>query len=202
MDDRYFTIVNPSITETKVRGSRFIGQTELADSVVEAASKLNVIRKREHAATHNCYAYRVGLGEGVIFKYSDDGEPSGTAGRPIYDVICGNGLTNILLVVTRYFGGTKLGTGGLVRAYSEAAKRALGKSGRKENFITDIVRVNIDSSLYDRLARAVHGIGARQTDADFSDRVTVYLQVRRSLTDRLISKIAELSGGRAEIERQ
>ncbi len=202
MDDRYLTIEKPSVEEIKVKGSRFIGQTIESDSVERAQSELEQIRKREYAATHNCFAYAVGIpGENASFKYSDDGEPGGTAGRPIYDVICGSGITNILLVVTRYFGGTKLGTGGLVKAYSEAAKLALESSGVKENFVTGKIKVDIEFSAYDSLLKAIHRNAARETKADFSDRVSVQIEVRLSKVEPLIAEIIELSRGKATVEK-
>ncbi len=202
MDDRYFTIGAPSQAETKVKGSRFLAESKLVDSVEEVQAALEKIRKREYAATHHCYACRVGLFDGMTFKYSDDGEPSGTAGRPIYDVISGHNLTNVLIVVTRYFGGTKLGTGGLARAYSEAAKLVVEKSGTKENFITESIKVEIEFPFYDQLARILLKYSAKQTKADFSDRVALELEVRQSRVAELIVEISQLSGGRARIERK
>ena len=103
MDDSFLTIAKTSTSEIKVKGSRFIARTNLVDSVESAKDCLKQIQKEEHAATHNCYAYVVGIpAEKAEFKYSDDGEPSGTAGKPIYDVVVGSGVTNILLVVTRW----------------------------------------------------------------------------------------------------
>ena len=202
MDDRYLTIAKPSRQETKVKGSRFIARTVVVDSVTQAQSELEAIRKQEHAATHNCFAYKTGLpGETVEFKYSDDGEPSGTAGRPIYDVLCGSGVTNGLVVVTRYFGGTKLGTGGLVKAYSEAAKLAMDSSGTKENFVTDRLKVEIEFPVYDTLMKVVHRLGAVEANADFSDRVSLELEIRRSLSDRLVDEIVQISKGKAKIEK-
>ncbi|MCK4857045.1 MAG: YigZ family protein, partial [candidate division Zixibacteria bacterium] len=136
--------------EIKVKGSRFIGETCLVASVDEAVARLAVVRKREYQATHHCYAYVTGWPDQVGFKYSDDGEPSGTAGRPIYDVITGHALTNLLVVVTRYFGGTKLGTGGLVRAYSEAARAAVEASGRHQQFLTRDYRFVLEFARYDQ----------------------------------------------------
>ena len=202
MDDRYYTIRAPSQAETKVKGSRFLAKSKLVDSAEEVQAALVRIRKREYAATHHCYAYRAGLSDRMTFKYSDDDEPSGTAGRPIYDVICGHNLTNVLIVVTRYFGGTKLGTGGLVRAYSEAAKLVVEKSGIKENFITEPIKVEIEFPFYDQLARILPKYSAKQTKADYSDRVALELEVRQSRVDALIVEITQLSGGKARIERK
>ncbi len=202
MSDQYFTIARTALCEIKVKGSRFIGRTALVGSAEEAVVELEAIRKQEYAATHNCYAYLVGLPEeNIAFKFSDDGEPGGTAGRPIYDVIVGSGLTNVLLVVTRYFGGTKLGTGGLVKAYSEAAQLALKQSGMVERFLTDSFKVEIDFPLYDPLIKRIHQIGAVQDEAEFSDHVSVTLTVRRSLADTLEVAITELSAGRAHVEK-
>lgn len=201
MDDVYFTIQQSAKAEIKRKGSRFIGEALLAESVEEATEQLNQIKKREHAATHHCYAWRVGLDTDVRFKYSDDGEPSGSAGRPIYDVLCGRGLTNLLLVVTRYYGGTKLGTGGLVRAYGDATTDTLDKAGRLERFVMGSIRVVIDFGLYDRLAKLIHSYGAQQSRADYSDRVTLEFQVRQSRVEALINDIVEISSGKAAIEK-
>ncbi|NOY88363.1 MAG: YigZ family protein [FCB group bacterium] len=202
MDDYYLTINKPSLAEIKIKGSRFIGRTVLVNSVDEALEELNLIRKKEFAATHNCYAYLVGINDkNTAYKYSDDGEPGGTAGRPIYDVIAGSKLTNILLVVTRYFGGTKLGTGGLVHAYSETAKLVLGKSGIKENFITDRFKIEIAFPQYDKLIQTIHKHNATVITSDFSDHVSVVLEIRRSMSDFLTKEITELSKGKAKIEK-
>ncbi|UCE25179.1 MAG: YigZ family protein [Candidatus Zixiibacteriota bacterium] len=201
MDDRYLTVEKSSTAELKVKGSRFIARVDHASSVAAANEKLNHIRKAEHAATHNCYAYLIGIpADKAEFKFSDDGEPSGTAGRPIYDVIAGSGATNLLLVVTRYFGGTRLGTGGLVKAYSEAARLAMESAGIKERFITDRVRVEIEFPVYDGLLKAVRRLGARQVKSDFSDIVSLELEIRRSKKQHLLSEITELSKGKAKVE--
>ena len=105
------------------------------------------------------------------------------------------------MVVTRYFGGTKLGTGGLVKAYSEAARLALENAGVRENFVTDKIKVDIDFPSYDSLLKAIHRNGAREIKADFSDRVSIEIEIRRSRTDQLVGEIVELSRGKAAIEK-
>jgi len=201
MDDVYYTIAKAASIEIKRKGSRFIAETNLAAGTGSALEQLERIRKREHSATHHCYAYRVGLLDEIEYKYSDDGEPNGTAGRPIYDVVCGRGITNILLVVTRYFGGTKLGTGGLVRAYSDAARNVMETSGRQEHYLTERIAVTIDFSLYDSLAKIVRRLQATQNRADFSDHVSLELEVRKTKADHLITEIVQLSAGKAKIEK-
>jgi len=200
VDDLYYTIKRPARVEIKRKGSRFIAEVVTAVSVEEAMSLLASIRKREHAATHHCYAYRVGRGDGMLFKYSDDGEPSGSAGRPIFDLICGRELTDLLLVVTRYFGGTKLGVGGLVRAYGDAAAAALERAGCRENYVTTNLKVVIPFALYNSLTKIVNQYQAVQRRADFSDRVTLELVVRSSSVELLTNEIVQLSSGKAVVE--
>ncbi len=200
MDDEYFTIAQEASVETRVKGSRFIGESFLAVSIDRALEKLESVRKREHAATHHCYAYLVGLDTETIFKYSDDGEPNGTAGKPIYDVVCGSGITNVLVVVTRYFGGTKLGTGGLVRAYSDAARLVLEKSGKKRHFLTRAFRVELEFPLYDRWMKAINRLDATVLNSDFSDIVTMTIEIRRSRAAELRSAFVELTAGKGKID--
>ncbi len=200
IEDSYFTIARSSSAETKVKASRFIAEVFLIADVDEALERLSVIRKREYTANHHCYAYIVGRGNEMQFKYSDDGEPGGTAGKPIYDVVNGTGVTNVLCVVTRYFGGTKLGTGGLVRAYGEAARAAMDLAGTRENYLTSDYRFSLEFSLYDRWLRAVQGVGAEVIDAEFTDTVAMRVRVRQSLAARLVATFVELSSGKGKVE--
>lgn len=120
---RYNTILKEGRDEIVVKKSRFLGYAVPVTSEEEALSFIEGIRKQHYAARHNCYAFAIG-NENTLYRFSDDGEPQGTAGKPILEVITGKACVNICIVVTRYFGGTLLGTGGLVRAYTEAAKLA------------------------------------------------------------------------------
>ena len=201
MDDKYYTIANPAQHEIKIKGSRFIADCGIAASIDDALDILEAIRKREYAATHHCYAWRVGLFDQKTFKYSDNGEPSGTAGKPIYDIIHGRQIDNVIMVVTRYYGGTKLGTGGLVRAYSEAAIGAIEKAGKKENYLTSQFRVKIDFSLYDQLMRLTNRLGAKQISSEYSDKVNLIIEIRQTLSDVLMKEIIQLSSGKAKIEK-
>ncbi len=200
MDDTYTTIRTESQIETKVKGSRFIGETALVGSVDEAVACLEAVRKREYQATHHCYAYVAGVPGAVEFKYSDDGEPSGTAGRPIYDVVTGSGLTNLLVVVTRYYGGTKLGTGGLVRAYSDAARAAVEASGKLEQYLTRDYRFVLEFARYDQFLREIHRLGAKVIESEFTDQVVLVVRVRRSLTETLTASFVELMSGKGQVE--
>src|SRR5689334_18781908 len=124
VDTSFKTITGHSRAELKVRGSRFIGTAVPVNSKEQALEELEKIRKEFWDATHNCYAWRLAP-DGLQYRFADDGEPSGSAGKPILFVVQQRELANVLVVVTRYFGGTKLGVGGLARAYSDAAMAAL-----------------------------------------------------------------------------
>lgn len=201
MDDAYHTIKSESQIEIKVKGSRFIGETRLSSDPDSALAALEQIRKREYNATHHCWAYRVGLGAECNFKYSDDGEPSGTAGKPIYDVLEGRDLTNTLVVVTRYYGGTKLGTGGLVRAYGEAAREALDKSGVREHYLTDTFDLELAFPAYNLVQQLVARLEATIVDSTFTDTVALTVTVRRSRTNQFESEFIEITQGKATIRK-
>lgn len=128
--DKYYTIAQPVFSEIKVKGSNFIAGAYPVPNSETALYTLKTIRTKYFDATHNCFAYRIGF-DGTDFRASDDGEPSGTAGKPILFMISKYELSDVLVVVTRYFGGTKLGVGGLVRAYSDSAESVLQIVDRK-----------------------------------------------------------------------
>jgi len=201
MHDEYYTIARPASAEIKVKGSRFIGETFLVSTPDDALDRLETVRKREHAATHHCYAYRVGLGDQPTFKYSDDGEPNGTAGKPIYDAVCGRDLTSTLLVVTRYFGGTKLGTGGLARAYADTAGLALDQSGRRQHFRWAHYRLELQFPWYDQWLKLANRLDVRTEDSHFSEIVRLSVKIRQSRAPDLESAFVELTSGKGTIER-
>jgi uncharacterized YigZ family protein len=141
--DFYLTIEKTAVAEFKDRGSKFIGYACPAKSVIEVRDRLNEIKKEHPKATHHCYAYRVGL-DGNSFRVSDDGEPSGTAGRPILGQIDSKGLVDVLVVVVRYFGGTLLGVPGLINAYKSAASLALQMTPLAQKPVEKEYRVQFD----------------------------------------------------------
>ena len=168
----YVTITkNETVAETVIEKSRFIASAVHVNSVEEAVEFVNLKRKQYFDATHNCYAYAVG----DRVKFSDDGEPQGTAGMPIYECIKNNGLDCLCVVVTRYFGGIKLGAGGLVRAYSGSCAEVLKQCERLN--MTDCTRaeVVIDYSLLKPLCKAI-APHAREENVQYGDKVAlVYL---------------------------
>ncbi len=202
MNDSYFTIAQAARAEIKVKGSRFIGEAALVTDAAGAKKYLESVRKREYEATHHCYAHRLGIAGDIEFKYSDDGEPNGSAGKPIYDCIAGRELTSIIVVVTRYYGGTKLGTGGLARAYSEAALLSLEKAGKKTNYITDSIQLTIEFSFYDQILKVIEKLNAKQTESDFSEKVSLTVLIRKSLTEQFVRELTDISRGTAQIEKQ
>lgn len=201
MSDSYLTLAAPRQHEIKVMASKFIAMGYPLKSVADAAAILGEVRKREHAATHHCFAWTFGI-DSVEFKYSDDGEPSGTAGRPIYQAICGRDLQNVLVIVVRYFGGTKLGTGGLTRAYAQATTELLDKAEIIERLICERLQFAISFHLYDRLQKLIHAEHHVIISQQFRDMVTMELDVRRSRTTEFISQLIELTGGKVDVRHE
>ena len=198
VNDSYLTPTGDAEHEIKIKGSRFIGLVYRVESAEEVEVRLDAIRKKEHAATHHCFAWVVGL-DREEFKYSDDGEPSGTAGLPIYRVITGRKLKNTLVIVVRYFGGTKLGTGGLTRAYSQAASEVLDKAGVVEQLICRRVKFTVPFPLYDRVMRIVSTGNYKIIDQQFADDVSMEIEIRLSQIEPFKNQIVELSGGQIDI---
>lgn len=199
--DSYLTLRTPCVHEIKIKGSRFIAIGYPADDEASALEILDGVRKKEYSATHHCYAFVVGI-EKEKFKYSDDGEPSGTAGRPIYQVITGKKLRNVIVIVVRYFGGVKLGTGGLTHAYSQAAAELLDKADIIEQLICDRISLTIPFTIYDRVQRLIHDGGFKIVNQTFSDEVSLELDIRRSQTEAFAGRIRELTGGRLDVTRR
>ncbi len=186
--DSYRTLAGSCAHEIKVKASRFIALGYPVADRGEAESILERVRKKEHAATHHCYAWVAGL-EREEFKYSDDGEPSGTAGRPIHQVITGRDLKNTMVIVVRYFGGVKLGTGGLTRAYAQAASELLEETEIVERLICDRLRFSLSFTHYDRLMRLISAGQYRVIAQDFGENVAMEIEVRKSNTDIFISQL-------------
>lgn len=136
--------------EVVEKKSKFIANVFYVESREEAEEIIKKVNKKYHDARHNCYAYRVISKDGITEKASDDGEPSGTAGAPMLTILSKNELANVLVIVTRYFGGILLGTGGLVKAYSEACSLGIEKAGIVEKYIAQIYKIEISYSDVDK----------------------------------------------------
>lgn len=180
--------------------SRFLGKVYKVDNEAQAAAYIEAARKKYWDAKHNCYAFVIGENNETT-RCSDDREPSGTAGKPILEVISGRGVHNCLIIVTRYFGGTLLGTGGLVRAYTQAAKEALEDS--ELAVLTEGVRftVTIDYNTISRIQYVCEKADAAITDTIYTDKVSLVIETRKENFDNLCHQITETTNGRAAIEK-
>lgn len=174
--------------------SKFIGYAKPVSTQDEAVEFINSIKSKHWDATHNVYAYV--LRENNTQRYSDDGEPSGTAGVPVLDVILKENVTDVCVVATRYFGGTLLGAGGLVRAYSHTSKIALDAAHIITMANCQIYSVIVDYSFYDRLNVLLSDFGANVIISDFSESVSVEFSIKEDASELLKDKLTDISNGK------
>ena len=174
--------------------SKFIGYAKPVKTQEEAVEFISKIKSKHWDATHNVYAYV--LRENNIQRYSDDGEPSGTAGVPVLDVMLKESLVDVCVVATRYFGGTLLGAGGLVRAYSHTSKIALEAAGIITMAQCSVMSAEVDYSFYDRLNILLSDFSAVILDTSFSDKVYVEFSVKENIADLLNAKLIDVSNGK------
>lgn len=174
--------------------SKFIGYAKPVKTQEEAVEFISEIKSKHWDATHNVYAYV--LRENNIQRYSDDGEPSGTAGVPVLDVMLKESLVDVCVVATRYFGETLLGAGGLVRAYSHTSKIALEAAGIITMAQCSIMSAEVDYSFYDRLNILLSDFSAVVLDTSFSDKVCVEFSVKENTVDLLNAKLIDVSNGK------
>ena len=198
MVEEYKTIYKGGIGEITEKKSRFIATIRPVETEEEALAFLEEMKKKYWDARHNCSAYVLGERQELL-RCSDDGEPSQTAGKPMMDVLTGAGLTNVAAVVTRYFGGTLLGTGGLVRAYSAAVQEGLKNSRIVTKYLGTRLLVETD---YNGIGRLQYLFGQRQipmTDTEYTDHVNFTVLVPVSKTAELTKAITEATNGQAKI---
>lgn len=181
--------------ENVVVNSRFIATIGRADTVNEAKAFIQSMRNEMPDATHHVYAFKVGYGGSIIEGMTDDGEPSGTAGPPVLAVLRGADIGNIVIVVTRYFGGTKLGTGGLVRAYGGAAKDAVAALPVEMKIEKRYVGVSIPYSFYERLKLMVTEHHGEIDGEEFDAEVTVYVVLPLDQLDSFTAAIRNMTAG-------
>ena len=189
----FLTLAGPAAAELVEKKSRFIGYAAPVVDEAAALAFVQEIKARHRDATHNCYAYQAGDND-QFQRSSDDGEPSGTAGRPILEVIRGRGLKNTAVVVTRYFGGILLGTGGLVRAYGAAAKQALEAAGLVRCEPARLYALAVDYASWQRVEAFLQSSGCEQKRVGFSDRVDVQFAAPLALCEALPKRLSELLG--------
>ncbi len=200
MSDAFRVAARYCRSEIKVKRSRFIGTIQHTGSVDEAKDLVRAVSKEFHDATHNCYAYRIGLGSTQVFKYSDDGEPSGTAGRPILEALDKFELVDTCIVVTRYFGGTKLGTGGLSRAYRDAALDVIDKAGIETRYQKSRVKLVFHLRFTNTVLRTLSSEVCDIVDSKYTDVGTIICDTRLSSVEKIKQTLVSSTNGKIEIE--
>ena len=186
--------------EHVVVNSRFIATLAPVFSIEEARALIARIKKEFADASHNVPAYIIGGGNTVTEYFSDDGEPSGTAGRPALAVLRGSGFGDVAVVVTRYFGGTLLGTGGLVKAYTESTQMVVNRVGRGRRVPVHVAMVAIPYNLLERLRLLVTRQGGEILGEDFAADITMTLQFPVDSFDAFQNELSELSAGKLKAE--
>jgi uncharacterized YigZ family protein len=183
-----------------ISNSRFISSLTPSFSVEEAKAFIQRIKAEFPNASHHVPAYLIGYGDSVIAHCSDAGEPSGTAGRPTLAVLQGSGLGDVTVVVTRYFGGTKLGTGGLVRAYAQAVRLAVEDVPRAQRVLTHTLMLAFPYTYLERIRLMVASMGGNILDEQFAADVTMTVQLKVERLEGFQSKLNDLTNGKIEAE--
>jgi len=195
---QYKTIAGYGEREIVIERSRFIGYAQRVTTEEEASAFIAMIKKKHWDATHNCSAFVLGEHD-QIQRSSDDGEPSGTAGKPILECIKKNGCKDTVVVVTRYFGGIKLGAGGLVRAYTAGTVAALQAAGIVAQILHQEIAVSVDYHWWGKVENYLRIGGQRVADTVYTDKVTVLVQIPIADADGFIAEMVELTNGQATI---
>lgn len=200
MKKNYQTIYSDYQSEIEIKRSRFICSLKRVSSEKEAKYFIEKTKKEHWKASHNCSAFII-LEKISIQRSSDDGEPSGTAGLPMLEVLKNNNLNNVLAIVTRYFGGTKLGTGGLIRAYSQSVSHALNQVGLVERKSQQEVKVSIPYTSLDRLQYFLEKNTYAIKETNYTENVTLLCSVDSIEIDTFIQQITELLNGQVTFEQ-
>ena len=200
MVKEYRTIFDMGTDEIVEKKSRFIGYVAHVESEEEADAFVLSIKKKHYDARHNCYAYVIGESQQKL-RFSDDGEPGGTAGKPSLEVITGLGLVDVCIVVTRYFGGTLLGTGGLLRAYTQAAQKCVEATEIINKQL--VIPVNIVTN-YNDLGKIQYLLGTEKipvTESDYGEEVKLTVAVPYDDYDRLEKQLIEITAAKVTLEK-
>lgn len=199
MRENYITVGSSANAEILINKSRFIGHSARAETESEAIAFIDSIKSKHRQATHNCSAYIIGEHDSIQ-KANDDGEPSGTAGVPMLEVLKKQGLKDTVLVVTRYYGGIKLGGGGLIRAYGKSASEAIAASGVVERRLHHLMKVSIDYTWLGKIENEIRQSDYPLAGIDYSDAVVLSIHVPVEKEQAFIDWVNELTNGQAEIE--
>lgn len=188
MTDTFLTLAGPSLAQYKEKGSRFLAHAYPVESEAAVKTQLTMLRKEFYDATHHCYAYLLGKDQ-KIFRANDDGEPHGTAGLPILNQIRAKQLTNVLIVVVRYYGGTNLGASGLVNAYKLATAAALAAAQLVDQIMTQQLQLQFDHHSMNAVMKVVKDYQLAVVDQQFDNLCTLTLQVRERHLAEVIGKL-------------
>jgi len=186
-------------TEIRIANSRFIATIAPAFSIADAKAFIRDINNLYSDASHNVPVYQIGSGSSVIAHSSDNGEPSGTAGRPALAVLSGSGLADAAMVITRYFGGTKLGTGGLVKAYSESAKSVIEAVPKARKVIVNRCQITVPYNIYEQISTILKRAGAKIEKEEFTEKVTLQYAIPVSSNEKLSGQIIDLTHGKVPV---
>ena len=198
MKDKIVTISKPAQTEIMVKKSRFIASAIPVDHEQEAINFIKQVKKEHNQANHNVYAYLINE---HIQRYSDDGEPGGTAGRPVLDVIKHKGLSGIALVITRYFGGILLGAGGLARAYADAAVRGIEVAGINERLLYQELKISMDYHWLGLIKHEIENSGGQQIDAMYGQRVNMQVYLRPEVLEVVVKRLIDKTAAQVVVEK-
>lgn len=190
----YTTLATEASAQFEEKRSLFIGYAKPTKTEEEALGFVAEIKQKHKDATHNVFGYS--MKHGILARYSDDGEPQGTAGMPVLDVIRKSGVDDATVVVTRYFGGILLGAGGLVRAYAAAAKLAIDAAGIVTYESYTEISLTCSYADHKKLTAELPRFGAILDDTEYADNVTLKFAVKDTVTDSILARICEMSGGK------
>ena len=199
---KYRIISKAEPAEVEVKKSRFICALKNVRTEAEAAAFLEEIRKSNRDARHNCFAFRLGTPENVLERFSDDGEPQGTAGKPMLAILQGAGLYDVCAVVTRYFGGTLLGTGGLLRAYSDSLKAGLEASEEADVLSGYRAELSVDYTFAGKIKYAVEQCGVFTENEEYTDKIRFTWLIPEDNAESFKARITEICMGKAVFENE
>ena len=197
MKNKYLTLQKTAQTEIIIKKSRFITSVFPVNNEAEATTMIRQIKKEHQQATHNVFAYVINE---QIQRFSDDGEPSGTAGKPVLEVIHHKGLCQIALVVTRYFGGIMLGAGGLVRAYSEAAVNGIEAAGVIEKLLYQELFIVMDYQWLGAVKREIENADGKQINISYEQQVNLQSYILQTALETVTNKIIDISAAQVIIK--
>ncbi|PAD36207.1 MULTISPECIES: YigZ family protein [Terribacillus] len=194
----YFTVKTEGSHEIVIQKSRFIGHVKRVETEEEAINFVQKIKKEHKDATHNCSAYMIGEHD-LIQKASDDGEPSGTAGVPILEVLKKKGLKDTAVVVTRYFGGIKLGAGGLIRAYSGSASQSIDEIGVVKRQLMQLADIHIDYTLLGKVENELRQSAYTLRNIDYADRVVLHAAFQSGQEEEFQAYVTDMTNAQSEV---